>query len=113
MFDATNHQLVIHTPGKYLIEATVDLFYTGAAFAEREFSIYVNGNAVADDTQDATVTPSDIDTQSTSIILPLHAGDTITAVVEQNTGSNATSVQLSGKTANTEAPRLQAEWLGP
>jgi hypothetical protein len=112
MFDATNKRLVIHTPGKYLIEATVNLAYTGAAGAFRELFIEKDGVVVGIDTQDATVTPVDHDTQAVSVIVPLQANDTITAVVFQNTGTSATSQAVSAG-GNILTPRLQAEWLGP
>jgi hypothetical protein len=111
MFDATKHGLVIHTPGKYLIQASIALAYTGAAGSIRELFIKDDGVVVAADTQDATVTPSDVSTQTTSVIVPLHANDTITAAVFNGTGTNATvEAVFAGKVFS---PRLQAEWLGP
>lgn len=112
MLDATGNQLVIHTPGKYLIQATIAIEYTGHSNAIRELFIEKNGGAVAIDTQDATVTPDSRETQTASVIVPLQANDTITAAVFQSTGSDATSVAVSAGGGEV-APVLQAEWLGP
>jgi hypothetical protein len=113
MFDAANNRLLIHTPGKYLLDATICWVYTATADKVREIFIQKNGAGVAADVQSTAAfgVGGSCLTQSVSAIVALHLNDAITLNVFQDTGANAFSVQsFSGQIL---APRLQAEWLAP
>lgn len=112
MADTTNRQLVIHTPGKYLVLGTVEWGYTPAPGAFHEIMIVRNGNSVALNRQSAGSGGIDV-TDTVSAILQLNVNDTISLEAFQNTGANATSFHFTGSGGDTELPRLQAQWLGP
>jgi hypothetical protein len=109
MFDAANNGLVIHTPGKYLIDAAVDLGWTPKAGTFLELVVDRNGSSLA-----LTRQPGDAGGEAgvnVSTIAELAAGDKITATVFQNTTMDATSFALAG--GAVVAPRMEAQWLGP
>jgi hypothetical protein len=112
MFDDDLDVLVVNTPGRYLLAASVQLQFTPDEDGERELFLTVNGSGVAIDVQDtadgAGVTP----TQTVSTIVQLDAGDEIALHAYQTTDRVARS-QPTGPEAQPYAPRLQAELLQP
>ena len=113
MFDAAASGLVVHTAGRYLIHAEIHWEYRPAPGAVRAVYIIVNGVNVATHQDNASDNNPAGVSQDVTTIVPLKAGDTISLMVFQNTGADATSAQVIGGGGTTMEPKLQAELVAP
>lgn len=113
MSDLAKSELVIHSPGTYLVQANVDLLYTQNAAAQLEAAITQNGNAIALAKKAATGSGGNDETVSPSGIVRLAAGDVLGLTVNQNTGAAVSSLSVKGNSGAPLAPLLEAQWLGP
>lgn len=103
-FDNENDQLVIQTPGVYLI--TGEIIWQPNGTGTRFLGLNVNNAEV---NADSRLPVGDIETvQNVMTMMRLSAGDTIHLLAAQGGGAN-----LSTTFFNTRAASLSATWLSP
>jgi hypothetical protein len=103
-FDNANDQLVIQTPGVYMI--TGEIIWQSNGVGTRFLGLYVNNAEV---NADSRLPVGDIETvQNVMTMMRLSAGDTIHLL-----GAHGSSGTLSTSFFNTRAASLSATWLSP
>ncbi|MGW1894501.1 hypothetical protein ACWCP6_30295 [Streptomyces sp. NPDC002004] len=112
-FNPLTSSLTVNVTGRYLVRGQLYWSFNQAAFQDHEIFISVNGvPAVAIDDQGTADSGIGFIAQEASAIVQLNAGDVLTLVAFQSTGSNATSEVITTP-PRTLAPNLQAELLAP